>query len=93
VEHQQASVSMPTLDAGLGSELHRLQHAIKVGEPWRPIVRYSIPLSITCPTLSHAAMVGPDRCRSYRKVEAGNLVGNPVLVTVPAAMQLGGRRA
>ena len=28
----------PTLDGGLGSELHRLQHAIKLCKAWVPIV-------------------------------------------------------
>jgi hypothetical protein len=51
----------PTLDAGLGSELHRLQHPITLGEPWIPIVGCSIGLSATYPTLFHAAMVGRAR--------------------------------
>jgi hypothetical protein len=36
---RQRSDPCPTPDAGLGSELHRLQHAIKVCESWVPIVR------------------------------------------------------
>jgi hypothetical protein len=60
---RQRSDPCPTLDAGLGSELHRLQHPIKLGEPWIPIVGCSIGLSATYPTLFHAAMVGRDRAR------------------------------
>jgi hypothetical protein len=60
-QSRQCSDPFPTLDAGLGSELYRLQHAIKVCQPWIPIVRYSIRLSATDPTLSHAAMVGRRR--------------------------------
>jgi hypothetical protein len=58
---RQPSDPRPTLDAGLGSELHRLRHPIKVCEPWIPILRCSIPLSATDPRLFHAAMVGRDR--------------------------------
>jgi hypothetical protein len=53
----------PTLDGGLGSELHRFQHAIKLCEPWIPIVRWSIGSSAAYPTLFHAAMVSRDRGR------------------------------
>jgi hypothetical protein len=60
---RQRSDPCPTLEAGLGSELHRLQHPIKVGEPWIPILCCSIGLSATHPTLFHAAMVGRDRGR------------------------------
>jgi hypothetical protein len=37
----------PTLDAGLGSELHRLHHPVKVDSTWIPIVRCSVRLSAT----------------------------------------------
>jgi hypothetical protein len=53
----------PTLDAGLGSELDRLQHAIKVCETWIPVLRCSVRLSAADPTLFHAVMVGRDRGR------------------------------
>ena len=60
-QSRQGSDPCPTLDAGLGSELYRLRHAIKVGEPWVLIVGCSIRLSAADPTIFHAAMVGRDR--------------------------------
>jgi hypothetical protein len=45
----------------LGSELHRLRHAIKVDSTWISILRCSIPLSATDPRLFHVAMVGGGR--------------------------------
>jgi hypothetical protein len=79
---RQGSDPCPTLDAGLGSELHRLRHAIKVDNPWISILRCSIGLSATSPALFHVAMVGRGRsCLAH-----GSLGGSGAAAPPAAAM-------